>query len=488
METGWRYRALAIGGAATLTAAATLTVNAPQTQAVLAALPVLNNLRPRSVTGGILVTKVAMTLAVVLGVLWPLFKPRPRRILDTVSLTERRLFLAATALATVGYFDWSSRLPRLTLIGTVALLSVGLPAWFVAIRRRPRTVSRAVIVGDDPAAVARLRTAADVPVLGYVAPPAVEPAPGGTGTGTAAARTTDGGVPASLPAAGDGAADLSRLGGLSRLETVLVDHDVDTVLLGFERPDREEFFGVLSTCHEHGVRVQVHRDDADGVLVDDAVGAELVDTAVEPWDWQDRALKRLFDVGFAATALLALSPAIAVIAAAVKLDSEGPVLYGQRRTAAFGDTFRIYKFRSMVADAESATGARLSEEDRGGRDSRVTRVGRVLRATHLDEIPQLWSVLVGDMSVVGPRPERPELDADIETDLSGWPSRWFVRPGLTGLAQINDVTGHDPERKLRYDLEYIRNQSFWTDLKIVVRQLWLVVVDAWALVAGDGRA
>jgi lipopolysaccharide/colanic/teichoic acid biosynthesis glycosyltransferase len=120
---------------------------------------------------------------------------------------------------------------------------------------------------------------------------------------------------------------------------------------------------------------------------------------------------------------------------------------------------------------------KLSEEDDGGYDPRVTRVGRILRKTHLDEIPQLWSILVGDMSVVGPRPERPELDTEMEIDASEWRSRWFVKPGLTGLAQINGATGHDPDEKLRYDIEYIRRRSFWFDIRIVIRQVWQVAMD-----------
>lgn len=131
----------------------------------------------------------------------------------------------------------------------------------------------------------------------------------------------------------------------------------------------------------------------------------------------------------------------------------------------------------MIPDAESRSGVKLSDEDNGGVDPRVTRVGRVLRRTHIDEIPQLWSILVGQMSVVGPRPERPELDLDMETTADEWRSRWFVKPGLTGLAQINGVTGHDPNRKLRYDIEYIKHQSFWFDLEIVTRQVWQVLED-----------
>ncbi|KPN29350.1 putative UDP-glucose lipid carrier transferase [Halolamina pelagica] len=108
----------------------------------------------------------------------------------------------------------------------------------------------------------------------------------------------------------------------------------------------------------------------------------------------------------------------------------------------------------------------------------MTRVGRLLRQTHLDEIPQLWAVLKGDMSAVGPRPERPELDSDIETGVVDWQKRWFVKPGLTGLAQVNDVTGAEPEMKLRYDLQYVKQQSFTFDMKLVIRQVWKVGVDA----------
>jgi lipopolysaccharide/colanic/teichoic acid biosynthesis glycosyltransferase len=264
---------------------------------------------------------------------------------------------------------------------------------------------------------------------------------------------------------------------------VIVDTDVEVVLLAFSSSDRAEFFGTLEACHQHGIETMVHRDHDSHVLTSPVDGGELLAVDLEPWDWQDRVVKRAFDIAFAGTVLAILTPVVAAIAVAVRVDSPGSVLYSQQRTAAFGETFRVYKFRSMIADAEAETGATVSPEDAGGTDPRVTRIGRTLRRTHLDEIPQLWSILVGDMSVVGPRPERPQLDDEMEQqyDVGQWRRRWFVKPGLTGLAQIRGATGTDPKAKLRYDIEYIRQQSFWFDLRIVIRQLWRVWLDCVAL-------
>ena len=468
MQSGWRYRLVAVCGAVLWVAGAVVVANTPLAQAAITAVPPFDGIKPTTFSNGQLFDQVLTTVLLTLVVLWPLFKPRPRRILDTIALTHERVFITAAVLATIGYFDWSVRLPRTTLVGTVLFLGVVLPVWFVVIRRRPNVSERAIIVGDDTQIMRQLFESATVPIIGLVAPSSVR-------SGDRPQRLADGGMTIARTD------DLPRLGGLSRLDDVLVEHDIDTVLLAFAEPDREEFFGALATCFEHGVQAKVHRGHADSVLVADATGGDLVDTNLEPWDWQDYAVKRVFDVAFAGTALLCLSPVILAVAAAVKLTSTGPVLYSQTRTAAFGETFDIYKFRSMVTDAEATTGATLSEEDAGGADPRVTRVGRILRRTHLDEIPQLWSILVGDMSVVGPRPERPELDADIETDVDQWRSRWFVKPGLTGMAQINGVTGYQPAEKIRYDIQYIRQQSFWFDMKIVVRQLYRVGVDVVAL-------
>jgi lipopolysaccharide/colanic/teichoic acid biosynthesis glycosyltransferase len=170
---------------------------------------------------------------------------------------------------------------------------------------------------------------------------------------------------------------------------------------------------------------------------------------------------------------------ILVIALAIKAEDGGSVLYSQDRTASFGDTFTVAKFRSMVESTDVDSEPVADEVN-----ERITRVGGFIRRTHLDEIPQLWSILVGDMSVVGPRAVWTDEEFHLEEQAEDWRKRWFVKPGLTGLAQIKGASSLNPRQKLRYDVEYIRRQSFTFDLKIVIRQLWMVVIDVVEIVTG----
>jgi lipopolysaccharide/colanic/teichoic acid biosynthesis glycosyltransferase len=467
MLSGWRYRLISGIGAAVLAVGSVGVANHPAAQRLTDLVPVFARLPATTLSEGGLWLAIATTLLVALVALVPLFKPRPRRVLDTIVLVERRVVLAAVALAAVGYFDYTYRLPRTTLVLATLTMGVLLPAWFVAIRRSPRIdPERTVVVGDDPGTIRDVIRAIDAPVEGYIASFAPRSRPP-SAAGAPAVVTPDGGTvgAATLP-------ETDRLGGLARLEDVLVERDIDTVVFAFEHPDQEEFFGSLDTCHRMGVSAKVHHRHAETVLTTGLETGELVDIDVEPWDWQSHVLKRAFDIGFASVGLVALAPVVLLIAVAIKLDDGGAVLYAQQRTAEFGDTFTAYKFRTMTPDGESATPVDDEQNDR------ITRVGRVLRKTHLDEIPQLLTILGGRMSVVGPRAAWVDEEAAIESEISSWRQRWFVKPGLTGLAQINGVTSTAPTEKLRYDVAYIRNQSFWFDVRIVLRQLWLAFTDA----------
>jgi len=181
--------------------------------------------------------------------------------------------------------------------------------------------------------------------------------------------------------------------------------------------------------------------------------------------------KRAFDLALLGLVLVLAAPLWAVlvpaIALAVRIGDGGPALYRQQRLGRDGALFEILKFRTMAVDAESATGPVWTE--RG--DPRITRVGRVLRHFHLDELPQAVNVLRGEMSLVGPRPERPALAARIETAVPGFAARLRVRPGVAGLAQAEGAGWRDPASKLRYDNRYIATMTPWLDLKLCARCL-----------------
>lgn len=467
MNSGWWYRVVSVVGTVGIVILAVVFANLSITQVTFSHVPYFGRPAPDVLANDALSVALFTTLVVLLASMWPLFKPRPRRMLDTILLTQKRVLLAMVGLAALGYFNYTYRLPRSTVMLTTATLLVVLPLFMTAIRRRPQSSSRAVIIGDDLESMRAILTATELPIIGYVAPPSpYEP----ESPEAAGVQVADGG-------AADRLNELQPLGGFARLEDVLLEYDIDTALLAFGDTDREEFFGTLELCHDHGIAALVHREHADHVLTTDAGGGDLVRVDLEPLDWQDHIIKRTFDAAFAGVALLALAPVIICIAVAIKLDDGGALFYSQERTAAFGNTFTIYKFRSMTPGDEDVVPE--SEADR------VTRVGRVLRRTHLDEIPQLWTILTGKMSVVGPRAAWTDEETLLESETGRWRKRWFIKPGLTGLAQINNATSADPQAKLRYDLEYIRKQSFWFDLTIVIRQLWQVGTDAVGVVVSS---
>jgi len=185
--------------------------------------------------------------------------------------------------------------------------------------------------------------------------------------------------------------------------------------------------------------------------------------------------KRVADMGLAAFGLVVAAPVMALVVLAIKVLSPGPVVYYQDRVGLNGRAFTLCKFRSMKVDAESSTGAVWAQVD----DPRVTPIGRFLRRTRLDELPQLWNVLRGDMSFVGPRPERPEFVADLTQQIPFYGQRHVVRPGLTGWAQVRYSYGasvEDAMQKLQYDLFYIKNLSLAFDVFILLETVKTVLV------------
>ncbi len=180
-------------------------------------------------------------------------------------------------------------------------------------------------------------------------------------------------------------------------------------------------------------------------------------------------MKRVFDIFVSVVALIiGLLPMI-VVAIMIKCDSVGPIIYKQERLGKNGKSFMLYKFRSMHIDAESE-GAKWAAEN----DTRCTRIGKFLRKSRLDELPQFINIIKGEMSLVGPRPERPFFYGVFEETIHGFSHRLNVTPGLTGLAQVNG--GYDllPEEKIVFDMQYIQNRSFWLDIKCILKTVLIV--------------
>jgi lipopolysaccharide/colanic/teichoic acid biosynthesis glycosyltransferase len=168
------------------------------------------------------------------------------------------------------------------------------------------------------------------------------------------------------------------------------------------------------------------------------------------------------------------SPILLFSTILIKLDSPGPVIYRQKRVGKNGKVFKIFKLRSMRQDAEKGSGAVWAKKN----DPRVTVVGKILRKSRIDEIPQLINVLQGDMSIVGPRPERPEMVRDLKNMICDYEKRLIVKPGITGLAQVvhkYDESINDVKKKVKYDLLYIRKKGLWTDLGIMAQTFGVVL-------------
>jgi len=184
--------------------------------------------------------------------------------------------------------------------------------------------------------------------------------------------------------------------------------------------------------------------------------------------------KRYADLILSVLGLLALSPLLIIAAAFIKITSPGPIIYRQDRVGRGGRTFRIYKLRTMRVDAEKNSGAVWAREN----DPRITPIGRILRKTHIDEIPQLLNVINGEMSIVGPRPERPEIVHELKEVIRDYEKRLQVKPGITGLAQVwhkYDETIEDVKKKIKYDLLYIKKMCLLVDLRIIANTCVVVL-------------
>ncbi len=203
--------------------------------------------------------------------------------------------------------------------------------------------------------------------------------------------------------------------------------------------------------------------------IGEVAGMPVVSLADTPFAGVRALWKMVEDIALSAMLLVILAPVLALIAVGVKLSSPGPVLYRQQRVTWSGKHFAMLKFRTMAADAEAQSGPVWSSQD----DARATPFGAFLRRSSLDELPQLVNVLRGEMSLVGPRPERPEFVAGFRDRVPGYMQKHLVKAGITGWAQVNDLRGDsDLALRIQYDLYYVEHWSPWFDLRILALTLW----------------
>lgn len=233
---------------------------------------------------------------------------------------------------------------------------------------------------------------------------------------------------------------------------------------------------ILKFCFANSKRTYITPKISD-IIIRGAEDMNMFDTPLllcrnSGLNAEQAAIKRFMDIILSLIALVVLSPFMLITAAAIKLYDHGPVFYTQDRLTVGGRIFKVYKFRSMIVDAEKNSGARLASQN----DNRITPIGRIIRKIRFDELPQLINILKGDMSIVGPRPERPELAAISEESMPEFSYRLKVKAGLTGYAQVMGKYNTTPYDKLKLDLAYIENYSLMLDIKLILMTVKILFV------------
>jgi exopolysaccharide biosynthesis polyprenyl glycosylphosphotransferase len=272
------------------------------------------------------------------------------------------------------------------------------------------------------------------------------------------------------------------LGGLDTAQWVILDHSVTDVLIALPMRAFERANALVNELDALPVKIWMVPDYFHLALhhaeVNDLAGIPMLDLRASALDDYQRMVKRIFDLLFTALFLLLALPLMGLIAVLIWLDDRGPILFRQHRVGENGRLFEIYKFRTMVNDAEKLRGLVEKMDDQGNlihktkNDPRVTRVGRFLRRFSLDELPQLFNILIGHMSLVGPRPELPYLVDHYQS----WQRKRFAIPqGLTGWWQIHGRSDKPMHLHTEDDLYYIQNYSIWLDIQILTKTIWIVL-------------
>jgi len=276
------------------------------------------------------------------------------------------------------------------------------------------------------------------------------------------------------------------LGEVNDIKRIVKKHNIDKILLAVDPNDTEKFSEAIQTCQRENLLFDLpdskqppqngHSQPPDAIYEDSRLYQKFLKTLLNMDDSTgELKLQRAIDLIVSILLFLLFLPSWIVVAIAIKLESSGGILYSQERVGKGGKIFRIYKFRSMYSDAEKRGGPQLATQN----DPRITQVGRILRKTRIDELPQLFNVIKGDMSLIGPRPERPYFVEKYRLEIPNYIQRLLIKPGLTGHAQVEtgyDETLDDVRKKLEHDLYYIERRKSWKlYFQIVYKTIWVVL-------------
>ncbi|MGE5410568.1 MAG: sugar transferase [Clostridiales bacterium] len=262
------------------------------------------------------------------------------------------------------------------------------------------------------------------------------------------------------------------------IQTVIEQTSAKEIILALDKNKEDIFVDLISLCDSHNVGIKIVPDLYEIISgqarTSQIYGFPLIDIMPQLMPEWEKKMKRLMDIIVSLLILIVSFPVTLMVSILIKLDSKGTILYKQCRVGLNGKEFNVYKFRSMRSDAEKLTGPVWSQKN----DPRITRIGRFIRKVRIDEIPQMINVLKGEMSLVGPRPERPFFVEKLSKEIPLYKKRLKVRPGVTGWAQVKhkyDESIEDVKAKLRYDLFYIENMSLRMDFKILFRTIFVVL-------------
>jgi exopolysaccharide biosynthesis polyprenyl glycosylphosphotransferase len=270
---------------------------------------------------------------------------------------------------------------------------------------------------------------------------------------------------------------LKTIGRVDELETVISKNGITEVLIALETTEKEKLFDVIRYCPPGKVNLKILPDTYEIVSglakTNQLYGIPLIEVMPEIMSYGSTLFKRIIDVIVSVFFLILMLPLFILVALLIKLTSKGPVFYTQQRVGKNGKEFSMYKFRSMFKDSEE-----YGPEWAGESDPRITKVGRIIRKIYIDEAPQFFNVLKNDMSLVGPRPERPFFVEKLRNEIPYYYKRLSVKPGITGWAQIKhkyDSSLDDVKEKLKYDFYYIENMSLKLDFKIMINTLIVII-------------